>query len=45
MRFSPFVILVGMAAGVFFARGTVPVALKCTGFLLLDLREKAHLIV
>ncbi len=34
-----------MVAGVFVARWTVPVVLKGTGFLLLDLRENAHLIV
>ena len=45
MGFSPFVISLGMVAGVFVARWTVPMALKGTGFLLLDLREKAHLIV
>jgi hypothetical protein len=44
MGFSPFVISLGMVAGVFVARWTVPMALKGTGFLLLDLREKAHLI-
>lgn len=43
--FSPFVISLGMVTGVFVARWTVPMALKGTGFLLLDLREKAHLIV
>ena len=45
MGFSPFVISLGMVAGVFVARWTVPMALKGTGFLLLDLREKAHLMV
>jgi drug/metabolite transporter (DMT)-like permease len=45
MGFSPFVISLGMVAGVFVARWTVPMALKGTSFLLLDLREKAHLIV
>lgn len=45
MGFSPFVISLGMVAGVFVARWTVPMALKGTEFLLLDLREKAHLIV
>jgi drug/metabolite transporter (DMT)-like permease len=43
--FSPFVISLGMVSGVFVARWTVPMILKGTGFLLLDLREKAHLIV
>jgi drug/metabolite transporter (DMT)-like permease len=45
MGFSPFVISLGMVAGVFVARWTVPVALKGTGFLMMDLREKPHLIV
>src|SRR6266496_4284986 len=45
MGFSPFVISLGMVAGVFVARWTVPMALKGTGFLMMDLREKAHLIV
>ncbi len=45
MGFSPFVISLGMVAGVFVARWTVPMALKGTGFLLLDLKSKAHLIV
>ncbi len=43
--FSPFVISLGMVSGVFVARWTVPMILKGTGFLLLDLRAKAHLIV
>ena len=34
-----------MVAGVFVARWTVPVALKGTGYVLADLREKPHLIV
>jgi drug/metabolite transporter (DMT)-like permease len=45
MGFSPFVISLGMVTGVFVARWTVPMALKGTGFLLMDLRSKAHLIV
>lgn len=45
MGFSPFVISLGMVAGVFVARWTVPMALKGTGFLLMDLRTRAHLIV
>lgn len=45
MGFSPFVISLGMVAGVFVARWTVPMALKGTGFLLRDLRENAHLMV
>jgi drug/metabolite transporter (DMT)-like permease len=43
--FSPFVISLGMVAGVFVARWTVPVALKGTGYVLADLREKPHLII
>jgi drug/metabolite transporter (DMT)-like permease len=43
--FSPFVISLGMVAGVFVARWTVPVALKGTGYVFADLREKPHLIV
>jgi drug/metabolite transporter (DMT)-like permease len=34
-----------MVAGVFVARWTVPVALKGTGYVLADLREKPHLII
>ncbi len=43
--FSPFLISLGMVAGVFVARWTVPMALKGTGYIFLDLREKPHLIV
>ena len=43
--FSPFVISLGMVAGVFVARWTVPMALKGTGYVFADLREKPHLIV
>jgi drug/metabolite transporter (DMT)-like permease len=43
--FSPFIISLGMVAGVFVARWTVPMALKGTGYILEDLREKKHLIV
>jgi drug/metabolite transporter (DMT)-like permease len=43
--FSPFVISLGMVAGVFVARWTVPVVLKGTAYVLLDLRERNHLIV
>jgi len=43
--FSPFLISLGMVAGVFVARWTVPVALKGTSYVLMDLREKPHLIV
>ncbi len=45
MGFSPFVISLGMVAGVFVARWTVPVALKGTAFVLMDLKEKPHLVV
>jgi len=43
--FSPFLISLGMVAGVFVARWTIPMALKGTGFVLLDIREKPHLII
>ncbi|MCC7153963.1 MAG: DMT family transporter [Bryobacterales bacterium] len=43
--FSPFIISLGMVAGVFVARWTLPMLLKGTGFILDDLREKPHLIV
>lgn len=45
MGFSPFIISLGMVAGVFVARWTVPVALKGTGFVLMDIKEKPHLII
>jgi drug/metabolite transporter (DMT)-like permease len=43
--FSPFVISLGMVAGVFVARWTVPIALKGTAYVFADLREKPHLLV
>ena len=43
--FSPFIISLGMVAGVFVARWTVPMMLKGTGYIFEDLREKKHLIV
>ena len=43
--FSPFIISLGMVAGVFVARWTVPMVLKGTSYVWLDLKEKAHLIV
>jgi drug/metabolite transporter (DMT)-like permease len=43
--FSPFIISLGMVAGVFVARWTVPMVLKGTAFVMMDLREKPHLIV
>ena len=42
--FSPFLISLGMVAGVFVARWTVPMLLKGTGYILLDLRERVHLV-
>ena len=42
--FSPFIISLGMVAGVFVARWTVPVALKGTSFVMADLKAKPHLI-
>ena len=42
--FSPFLISLGMVAGVFVARWTLPAALKGTGYVFRDLREKPHLI-
>jgi drug/metabolite transporter (DMT)-like permease len=45
MGFSPFVISLGMVAGVFVARWTVPMALKGTGYIWQDLKEKPHLIL
>jgi drug/metabolite transporter (DMT)-like permease len=43
--FSPFIISLGMVAGVFVARWTVPMLLKGTGYILFDLREKLHLVI
>lgn len=43
--FSPFLISLGMVAGVFVARWTVPMALKGTGYIWMDLVEKKHLVV
>jgi drug/metabolite transporter (DMT)-like permease len=43
--FSPFLISLGMVAGVFVARWTVPMVLKGTGYIWQDLAEKPHLIV
>ena len=43
--YSPFLISLGMVAGVFAARWTLPMALKGTSYILLDLREKAHLVI
>ncbi len=43
--FSPFLISLGMVAGVFVARWTVPMMLKGAGYIMLDLKEKAHLVI
>src|SRR5262249_50793488 len=43
--FSPFLISLGMVSGVFVARWTVPMMLKGTGYIWMDLKEKAHLII
>jgi drug/metabolite transporter (DMT)-like permease len=45
MGFSPFIISLGMVAGVFAARWTVPMLLKGTSYVWMDLKEKPHLIV
>ena len=42
---SPFVITLGMVMGVFVARWTLPMLLKGVGSVMLDLREKPHLMV
>ncbi len=42
---SPYIICLGMVAGVFVARWTVPMMLKGTGYIWRDLCEKAHLSV
>src|SRR5512138_1360436 len=42
--FSPFIISLGMVAGVFVARWTVPMALKGTDYVLSDIKQKPHLI-
>src|SRR5215468_8194045 len=43
--FSPFLISLGMVAGVFVARWTLPAVLKGSSYLVADIREKPHLIV
>jgi len=45
LGFSPFLISLGMVAGVFVARWTVPMALKGSSYVFMDLREKPHLIL
>lgn len=42
---SPFLVSLGMVAGVFVARWTVPMILKGTSYVFQDIREKPHLIV
>jgi len=42
---SPFLISLGMVAGVFVARWTVPMVLKGSDYVFADLRQKPHLIV
>lgn len=42
---SPFLISLGMVAGVFVARWTVPTIMKGTEYIFIDLRSRAHLIV
>ena len=42
---SPFVISLVMVAGVFVARWTLPTLLKGTGYVFLDLRARAHLVI
>lgn len=42
---SPFLISLGMVAGVFVGRWTLPAVLKGTGFVFADLRRRAHLVV
>src|SRR5262245_2844109 len=43
--FSPFLVSLGMVAGVFVARWTLPAVLKGSSYLVADIREKPHLIV
>lgn len=45
LGFSPFVISLGMVTGVFVARWTVPMAIKGTSYVWMDLNEKRHLII
>ncbi|HEY1753879.1 MAG TPA: GRP family sugar transporter [Bryobacteraceae bacterium] len=42
---SPFLVSLGMVAGVFVARWTVPMIVKGTEYVFEDIREKPHLIV
>src|SRR5262249_36574487 len=43
--FSPFLISLGMVAGVFVARWTLPAVLKGSRYLVADIGQKPHLIV
>jgi drug/metabolite transporter (DMT)-like permease len=45
LGFSPFLISLGMVAGVFVARWTLPMALKGSSYIFRDLKEKPHLIL
>jgi drug/metabolite transporter (DMT)-like permease len=42
---SPFMVSLGMVAGVFVARWTVPMVLKGSDYVWADLREKPHLVI
>jgi len=42
---SPFLISLGMVAGVFVGRWTLPAVLKGTGFVFADIRRRRHLLV
>lgn len=42
---SPFLISMGMVAGVFVGRWTLPAVLKGTGFVFADIRRRPHLLV
>jgi drug/metabolite transporter (DMT)-like permease len=42
---SPFMVSLGMVAGVFVARWTVPIVLKGSDYVWADLREKPHLVI
>jgi glucose uptake protein GlcU len=42
---SPFMVSLGMVAGVFVARWTVPIVLKGSDYVWADLREEPHLVI
>jgi drug/metabolite transporter (DMT)-like permease len=42
---SPFLISLTMIGGVFVARWTLPTAIKGTGYIVADLRQKSHLMI